>query len=229
MIEIKMLKIRAIVLVFLTICVGSASFGQGVSDEQKATAGEQIRALRAGVLVVRLSTNARKVEALEKLVGTATTDKARHRYQGMLEDTRKETQNQNLWIMAAFRKNYNFSKLLFMPDTAAVQLKSGVRAGIFLNENVQIDPALTLGEGSFFVAYYGESSSSQTSGNEGITMADEAFHDLRYPFPFFVGRSSVRRMFERIFNKATEQEHFEQLVLKLQQTLEKYYGENFKP
>ena len=179
--------------------------------------------LKNGTLVVRLSTNARKIEALEKMVANATSDKDRQRFEKMLEKTRLNTRNNNLWLMEAFQKNYNFSKLLFMPDTAATKLKTGVKKGIFYGPDLQIDPAIAL-EGDFLVAFNGNSTSDQKTGNEGINVLDQNMELLRAPFPFFTGRTSIRRMFEETFNKSTELDHYNRLVAKFQKKLVEFGG-----
>lgn len=218
------MKIRRALLFLLLVNVGFGAFGQTSAGQRQAAAGESIRTLKDGVLVVRLSSGSRKIESLEKLIARTTNEKDRLRYQVMLEKTVQETRNQNLWLMEAFEKNYRFSKVLFMSDTASVQLKSGTRQGIFLNNDLQTDPALSL-EGNFRTAWYGENPTSGKSG-EGITVADAQWQDLPEPFPFFTGRSSVRRMFEEFFNKATDQEHFAKLVTKFNQRLQAFYGES---
>ncbi len=203
--------------------VGKAAFGQGADAARPLSAKEAIGVLKNGTLVVRLSTNARKIEALEKMAATTASEKDRQRFEKMLEKTEKDTRNHNLWLMEAFRINYGFSKLLFMPDTATTKLKQGVRKGIFFGPDLQIDPSLTL-ENGFLVAYNGASTSSQKTNNEGINVLDQNLQPLEHPFPFFTGRTSVRRMFEEVFNKSTELDHYTQLVIKFQRKLDEFGG-----
>ncbi len=203
--------------------VGTAAFGQEADAARPLSANEAIGVLKNGTLVVRLSTNARKIEALEKMAATTASEKDRQRFEKMLEKTKQDTRNHNLWLMEAFRINYSFSKLLFMPDTATTKLKQGVRQGIFFGPDLQIDPSLTL-ESGFLVAYNGASTSSQKTNNEGINVLDQNLQPLEYPFPFFTGRTSVRRMFEEVFNKSTELDHYTQLVIKFQRKLVEFGG-----
>ena len=178
--------------------------------------------LQQGTLVIRLSTGSNKAKALEKLIGSPNVKESdRRRYQAMLEKSRVDIQNQNQWLAAAFRANYSYSKIMFMPDTSATHLKNGVRNGIFLNENLVLDPSLSL-SGDFFVAFYGTSLSDMNTNNEGINVVDQQLQPMPYPFPAFVGRTSIRRMFEEFFNKDTGEEHFEKLVAKFQQRLEEF-------
>ena len=215
------MNLPAFMLCLVAVFISGPSFGQDGGTVQPISPNEAIGILKNGTLVVRLSTNTRKIEALEKLAATTTKEKDRLRFQTMLEKTRLDTRNQNLWLMEAFQANYSFSKLLFMPDTAATDLKSGVRQGIFLNGDLQTDPSLAL-EGDFLVAYYGANTSDQYTNNEGITVLDKNFQPVKYPFPFFTGRTSIRRMFEEAFNKTTDLYHYTQLVIKFQKKLTEF-------
>jgi hypothetical protein len=186
------------------------------------SAQTKINLLKNSTLVVRLSTGTSKAKALQKLIDSPNVEeKDRRRYQAMLEKSMKEVRNQNQGLIAAFRNQYSFSKLMFMPDTSATQFKNGARQGIFLNDNLEIDPSLSL-VGDCMVAFYGTSLSDMNTNNEGINVVDQYLQPIPYPFPAFVGRTSIRRMFEEIFNKSTGEEHFEKLVAKFQKRLEEF-------
>jgi hypothetical protein len=215
------LKISMLSLLAMFFC--TLAHGQQGDAPQQISSFEAIQVLKNGTLVVRLSTNARKLEALEKMVATTTSEKDRLRFEKMLEETRRDTRNYNQWLMEALDSNYTYSKLLFMPDTAATELKAGVRKGIFYDSNLQIDPSLSL-DGGFLVAFYGQSSSSDNTGNEGINVLDANLQPLKAPFPYFVGRTSIRRMFEQFFSKTTELDHYSRLVVKFQQRLIEFGG-----
>jgi hypothetical protein len=173
---------------------------------------------KEGTLVVRLNTNSRKIAALKKSIATASNAKDRRRLETMLDKTESKTRNENLWLMEAFDSNYTLTPVLFMPDTMATKLKSGVREGIFLDAEQKIDPTVKL-EGSFFVAFYGANTSDEKTNNEGITVLDSNLDALKSPFPYFTGRTSIRRMFDELFNKMTDKEHFALLVNKFQKRL----------
>ena len=217
------MKFQTLALCFLAFCVGTAGYGQEAVAPPPISAQEAIQVLKNGTLVVRLSTNARKIEALEKMLTTTTREKDRQRFEKMLEKTRQDTRSHNGWLMEAFQKNYTFSKLLFMPDTAATKLKIGAKKGIFYGPDLQIDPTLTL-EGGFLVAFNGPNTSDQKTNNEGINVLDQNMQPLRAPFPFFTGRTSIRRMFEETFNKKTDLDHYNQLVAKFQKKLVEFGG-----
>ncbi len=217
------MKLDTLMVCLLALFFCTQAHGQQADVPQQISAYEAIQVLKKGTLVVRLSTNARKMEALEKMLATTNNEKDHLRFEKMLEETRRETRNNNLWLMEAFDSNYTYSKVLFMPDTAATQLKTGVRKGIFYGPDLQIDPSLSI-DGGFLVAFNGQSTSSDNTGNEGINVLDETLHPLQAPFPYFVGRTSVRRMFEAVFNKYTEIDHYNRLVIKFQSRLIEFGG-----
>ncbi|MCF8247920.1 MAG: hypothetical protein K9J37_22305 [Saprospiraceae bacterium] len=217
------MKLQTLMLCLLALFAGTIAHGQQADVAQPISANEAMEVLKNGTLVVRLSTNVRKIAALEKMVANTTREKDRQRFEKMLAETQEDTRNHNLWLMEAFQKNYTFSKLLFMPDTAAISLKGGVRKGIFYSPELQIDPSLSL-ESDFLVAFNGNNTSDQKTGNEGINVLDQNMQTLSAPFPFFTGRTSIRRMFEETFNKTTELDHYKQLVMKFQQKLVEFGG-----
>jgi hypothetical protein len=184
------------------------------------SARANIKLLKATTLVVRMRTGSSKVKALEKFINDPNIEgKNKLRYEGMKKKTIDEKRAESHHVMDAFNSKYSFSKVLFMPDTLAAMLKSGVRSGIFLNENLELDTSISL-ETSFYMGYYGENSSDLYTNIEGITIVDQTFEPLRYPFPSFVGQTGIKRLFQKIFNKQTDLEYFEGLVEKLQKTME---------
>ncbi len=191
------------------------------NQDRESTANGQMLALKEGTLVVRLNTNTRKIAAIKKSIAAASTSNDRQRLEAMLEKTEQKTRNTNLWLKHAFDSVYSFTPVLFMPDTMSTKLKSGVREGIFLDAEQKIDPSIKL-RGSFFVAYYGENSSDEKTNVEGITVLDSNLNELESPFPYFTGRTSIRRMFDAIFNKMTDKEHLVVLVSKFQKKLMAY-------
>ncbi len=223
----KISLISCVLAIFLlgnTLLLGQADQPRNFYPKQYAERDAiiQMEELKHGTLVIRLATNTRKLASIKKAIKLANNEKERNRLGAMLEKTALDTRNQNLWLKAAFDSIYTFTPVLFMPDTVAIQLKTGVRQGIFLGPSLdKIDPSLTL-DGKFFVAFYGANTSDEKTNNQGITVLDSTLQSLRSPFPYFTGRTSIRRMFEEFFNKSEGQNHFEKLVAKFQKRLEEF-------
>lgn len=219
----KVVKINNLIFCLVAVFLCSRAVAQEGKGPDPMSPFEAIEVLKNGTLVVRLSTNANKIEALEKKLATTANEKERLRYQQMLDKTRLETRTHNLWLMEAFDSNYTYSKVIFMPDTAATNLKKGIKKGIFYGADLKIDPESSVGD-DFLVAYYGKSFSGDDAGNDGINVLDGNLQPLRAPFPFFVGRTSIRRMFEELLNKDTALEHYLKLVKKFQKRLVEFGG-----
>lgn len=208
---------------FITRCTLLSAFillfyRQAIGQANPMEPQAAITALENGTLVFRLNTSTKKIATLEKMVASATNEKDRLRFEKLTVDTKIAARSENVGLIAAFRTHYNFSKIVFMPDTATAAFKAGMRQGIFVNDSLEIDTSIQL-EGDYLVAYYGASTSDETTSNEGITVLDPNLLRLESPFPYFTGRTSVRRMFQEEFKKMTQQDHYNILVGKFQRAL----------
>lgn len=216
----KTMKIKTVLL--LLVCFSLKNLATAQEDTSSVPPFLAAEYLKNGTLVLRLSTGSSKVKALEKLIASPNIGETdRLRYQMKLNDTQQEIQDRNHWLVEAFRANYSFSKLLLMPDTASTALKNGVRQGIFLNDDLKIDPSITL-QGDFLVAYYGQNSLPEYQHNEGINVLGPKLEPIHYPFPGFVGITGIRRTFNEIFNKKTDSDFFNELVMKFQKQLTEF-------
>lgn len=102
----------------------------------------------------------------------------------MLETTRSETEWESAVLRRAFTENYQFSKVLFLFDTASASLKKGVRRGIFLNPAAaasEIDNSIVMENAPYLLVSYG----SGTSGATMLRVMDKTGEVMRSPFPYF--------------------------------------------
>lgn len=93
----------------------SAQSAGGIVD--KSIIMQKIRELRSGVLIVRLESDRRKMEALERLSndpGLAEKEKAR--IEGELAKAREEAALKTTGYVEAFRDAYDYSDVVFMYD-----------------------------------------------------------------------------------------------------------------
>ncbi len=98
----------------LVIPANSQTTG-GILD--KSTVLEKIRDLRGGVLIVRLESDRRKIEALEHLASApGLSQKERQRIEGQLLEAREEAAVNTTSYVEAFRDNYDYSEVVFMYD-----------------------------------------------------------------------------------------------------------------
>ncbi|MEK7256148.1 MAG: hypothetical protein AAB316_15460 [Bacteroidota bacterium] len=193
------------------------------NDERIVLAAQARKDLADGYLIVRLNTNKNKIEALKKqLAQPNLSGQQRERLQKMLETTQQETTQNNRWLAEAFQAHYDFSKFIFMPDTASATLKKGMTKGIFLNANLQPDASIDIAGKPYFIAAYGTSSNAGASGTEGLAILDKNFHELPSPFPHFNGLTGIRKIFSGIFGGSSEADFYQKLVLKLNKKLREH-------
>ncbi len=169
---------------------------------------KQIQELKGGTLLVRLKTAENTIAALEQ-AGYAEEANERKAFR----------ENKNREIMAAFRENYYFSKIAFFYSSESVKVKERQFEGIFLNDQMQYDPSITIDTaGAIFIgefdviesdtakyesykyfdtnkkrmetAYYGTPSNYSFSS---LVIRDHNFIQLRDPFPYFTSASSERQ------------------------------------
>lgn len=194
-------------------------------QEALDSARANIKLLKQNTLVVRLKTGSKKIGILEGLLKKPNIEeKYRHRYQRMLDKTTSSIKIENEHLKAAFLEHYNFSKVIFMPDTSATALKSGVRKGIFLNEKLELDSSITL-EGSYFVTYHesSDSGSKRHTSKEGLRIVDKNYNPLKYPFPSTVGTPSWVWFFGWAFDDYSAKDHklhFDYLVKRFNEHME---------
>lgn len=194
-------------------------------QEALDSARANIALLKQNTLVVRLKTGSKKIGVLEELLENPNIkDKYRRRYQRMLDKTTTSIKIENEHLKRAFLEHYHFSKVMFMPDTSAVALKSGVRKGIFLNEKLELDTTITL-EGSYFVAYHesSDSGSKRHTATEGLRIVDKNYKALKYPFPSSISRPSwgwIIGLSLDGYSSRDHKRHFDYLVKRFNEHME---------
>ncbi|MEY3368689.1 MAG: hypothetical protein RI973_1844 [Bacteroidota bacterium] len=125
------------------------------SDDEKLQAREMLSSLSGGTLIVRLNSNHRKMKELERLASsTGISEKKSAQFREMLQTTAEETRQENSDIHYVFSTYYNFSKVLYMYDTASLQLKNGVKSGYFLDSSLQVNPSIRLEDDDWLMIYF---------------------------------------------------------------------------
>ncbi len=213
--------------IILFLFLLSAS-GLAISQEAQDPA-EAIRELKEGVLVVRLRTQANKMARLEELMAKESPGNIMHkRLAYELEETRKDAAYENRLLVEAFRNNYRFSEVLFLPDSLAPMLKAQKQEGIFLNDSLQLDPGISLGGRSYLVAGMGNTDPSvSVLGSEALLMFDRSYDRMQAPFPQSSGMSGIRQWYKSFSLDDRElQEYFiHTIVSRMDRKLAKFYEE----
>ena len=208
-------------------CAGYRTYG----TEDTSAAKAAIQELKTGTLIVRLTSNAKKIEALNAALQRDPSP----RTQALLDSTLVETHRRNKVLRNALSELYTFSEVRFIYDTATTALLDGQRSGIFLDANLQIDPSLRF-DGPFYLTKFGKPDTNFESFSEGVTILNDQLNVVSAPFPAYIiprtkkGKSrgvsmSIGAFFYRLINKdATfDQNYAEGVAYSLDREFRQFY------
>lgn len=153
--------------------------------ERKAYAQRSIKELKsAGVMVLRLKTNHRQIKQLEKtLAHPDLSPSKRKRHQELLDYTITTRDSFNHAFLRAFHQVFDFCPVLVVYDTCTQDLLDGVRSGIFLDKNGQLDPNIGTNAAHIFIVNYKKKSAEFPFDILRIRRLEEK---LAEPFPYYV-------------------------------------------
>lgn len=178
------MKKVSIHIFILTLCliISNVVSGQVIhSARNKKEANTHIEQLRKGVLIVQIATQDKKVEQLEKMVRSNPSDK---RLRKMLAETIAESDDLLEATIRAYNSNFDFSKVVFMPDTMVKRLFAGERTGLFLDISGKLDATIKLETADFYICYIGLPASN--TGKKSLVIIDDKGNNLGRPFPYAV-------------------------------------------
>lgn len=183
--------------------------------------------IKKGVLVVRLESKSNNIEKLTEAIENPDIDLRmnkqlkRQRHQ-MIEE--RDAFNKDL--MLAFKNDYDFSDYVFMMDTSSVHLLDGVREGIFVNENCEIDPSISIEGKEFYIMRIGKLVGANTTRIDGLIVTDKELNDLQKPFPYYINlnnRNILKGMFSRKSNFRRSGEDIVEDIMKKFNSFHTYY------
>ncbi len=219
-------------LLFLVVQGSVAAQNPGIyisSANEKERAESLLKTLEEGVLIVRLNSDRRKIDELNRLANSPDTDEnAKKRFNKMLEATLEDNRTENQAIMEAVRLNYDFTSTLFMYDTASHLLQADVKSGYFLNENLEVDNSITLEHSGWLMLYL------QREPPTLFFVLDQENDEVGKPFPIPVrpgfGRHSYvtadgeqERFFLMLsFNENKQGRYFSAMLSSWNERLKKY-------
>lgn len=173
---------------FITILAVSSLWAQRedivLQKERKEFAYQSIKELKEGALVVRLKTNQRKIQLLERTLKSSKLNKnQRKRHQAMLDGTLQTRNDFNEAIADMFLDSFSFCSVYLVYDSSTTSLKKGVKSGIFLDSNQVINPSIQLQESDIFVINYKKKSSEFPFDILRMQKLNERLED---PFPYYM-------------------------------------------
>ena len=189
--------------------------------QRQVIADSLIDEFHQGVLIVRLPSKHKKVKEIDRLLASNELEtRTRSRLEKDKASTITTRDRNNKELQKAFKEHFKFAPVLFLYDTAMVQLKAGIRSGFFLNDALQVDPQLELNSEKYFVLRSGTTSGT---GLEALVLMDKSLKDLQAPFPYYVRVNRLGRVFLRIFSpKKAIRKDARKIVSKLDQSLYNY-------
>lgn len=193
------------------VCLVSLS----LQAQSKQEAYETIKALKKGTLIVLVETKQNKIEALEKAKVQRPTDQSIDVAIAELQETKVKERNE---LRKAFESAYQFSEVLFAPDSVLKQVKKKA-PDAFYNEKWELVPKSLDGKPYFFF-YRGK---TQSIGMEAYIIGDSLGKDLKPPFPYYVKQSNTTHTFLNFFDKYKDANRkIEKIVQKFQVKLESF-------
>lgn len=163
-------------------------------DNGTVTAKEAINILKDGYLLVRLTSDKRKIEELERQVLASPSDK---KIAKRLAYTLAYRAEFNEKLRDGLTQYYDFSKVLYFYDYDAKKLLAGDKSGIFLNENFEVDPEIRLDTDDFLVLSEG---AAGDSGIDAYIVHDSEMNPLEKPFPYYYRRNDFFKVFFSVFD-----------------------------
>jgi len=181
-------------------------------------ANYKIISLKDGVLLVKLTSDRRKIATLEAQVAASPNDK---RLAKKLKEAVEYRESFNQEWVSSLKDVYTFSELMFFYDYDAKQIADGVTSGIFMDETLRVIPDLSI-EDSFFLVL-GEGTTEE-SGLDAYLIHDQNLRPLAKPFPYYFRKNDFFKVVFSIFNsKASRHRSTEKVARDIQDSFTKFY------
>lgn len=185
----------------------------------RVDAEEAIKTLKGGYLLVRLTSDKRKIEELERQVSANPSDR---KLAKKLASTIAHRREFNEKLTEGFEEHYDFSKVLYFYDYDAKKLLAGDRSGIFLNDFFEVDPDLSLDTEDFLVLSEG---SAGDSGIEAYIVHDSLMDPLAKPFPYYYRRNDFFKVFFSVFDsKSPKYRNHTKVVKDMNESFYNFYS-----
>ncbi len=220
----KWFLLLPIILIFSSLAEAQVIKGK----TNRVVAEQAILLLKDGALVVRLKSKRNKITKLEELLSNPEVNESdKKKLEKDLKNTIEERDNFNSALFTAFNEYYTFSAFYFMYDTASVALKNGEKSGFLLDNNLKVDPEITITQDSFFVIYKGTLDATNRTGLEALIIMDSRFNIVPSPFPYYTRVNNFWLVLGRFFSpKKAVKRDATKIVQELDGKLKEYYKLN---
>lgn len=142
-------------------------------DGQSQSVSEMVQEYHKGVMLVMLVTPNEK--EINRLLREHKTDE--------VDMIRAEIKTRNARVMSEFNRNFSFAPVFYFMDTSVYKVISGNIDGIFVNGNMDPDPAIKVNTENYFIASFCNDISDYTKrGHFGLFVYDKHMNQLEKPF-----------------------------------------------
>lgn len=171
--SLEMKKLNRNLSIFLLL-ISSVCFAQK-KVKPKDNARTTIVMLKNGALFVRLKTSELQISGLKK-----------RGKEKEAEEIRKEQENNNRSIIAAFKANFNFCPVYFFYSNYSTKVKEGNYKGCLMNTDTQIDTSFN--SNNYLIGEFDESATTQL---DAFFIKDKNYVQLSRPFPFLIKQNEM--------------------------------------
>lgn len=149
---------------------------------------------KGGVLLVRLNYQRNLIDWYEKNNRFIEAD-----------SIRKTNDTFNLELMQAFRKYYKYTPVYFFKDEKSYDVASGNTHGVFVNDQLETDTTISIGNKSFLIAEVGfvESFTGSTIDNM-LVVLNAKFKQMKSPFPYSTNNLKAFQTYRRFLVNVKE-------------------------
>jgi hypothetical protein len=186
------------ILVFIFSClVVSCLQGQNnativISKEEKSQAeqidlgraGSLLRAIKNGVLVIKVPTGSKKLKAINEVLAKRIVDS---RLEAMREQELSRIAEVQITLIGGFKKYYTFSPFICVYDTNYLSiLNKTSKNGIFYDGDLQLVPNYSLEGKSFCTFREDQYFHDENKANVGYVVTDSEGNLPPIPFPYAI-------------------------------------------
>lgn len=215
---------KKVIFSILFLMITTAIFAQKeVEIERSKTA---IANLKKGALIIRLPSNHKKLAAMRKSANAENVGEGtKERLLYLIQETEEKTMRDAKLFTASFAKTYNFSPYYLMWDYSLDSLKTGIKKGYFLDENLNRNPNIELKEDEFLTLRHGL---SKNQGLESFIVTDKEFGDLEKPFPRYFRLNTFKYFFNSLFfAKTAKNTQMVTLAYEINERFKRFYVDSF--
>jgi hypothetical protein len=138
--------------------------------------------LHTNSLIVILRTNEKRLRELGILSRSSEiTEKQRIGIKAKIAAVKAENENVNNALISSFREGYSFSQVYFVYDTSLTTLENGIKSGIFVDNNGEVDKSIELTTSNHYFCNF--TLVSMSNASEGLVIYDANIEKIEPPFP----------------------------------------------